>query len=160
MAASARQGVSSHVASGKTMADWVKARAGVGSARFADHSGLAGASRISAADMVQVLVRLGPGGQLGGLMKEIRYKDEAGRPLTDVRVLAKTGTLNFVSALAGYVSAGGSDLAFAIFTGDIARRDAVPDNQKERPEGGRAWARRSRKMQQQLIERWAAVYGG
>ncbi len=160
MAASSRQGVSSHVASGRAMADWVKARAGIGSARFADHSGLAGASRISAADMVRVLVKLGPGGQLGGLMKEIHYKDEAGRQLNGIRVLAKTGTLNFVSALAGYVSAGGNDLAFAIFTGDVARRDAVPDSQKERPEGGRAWAGRSRKLQQHLIERWAAVYGG
>ena len=80
MAASSRQGVSSHVASGRAMADWVRARAGITSARFADHSGLAGASRISAADMVRVLVKLGPGGQLAGLMKEIRYKDDAGRP--------------------------------------------------------------------------------
>lgn len=159
MAASARKGAASHVASGKAMSDWVKASAGITSARFADHSGLAGASRISAADMVRVLVKLGPGGQLGGLMKEIRYKDDAGRPLSGVQVLAKTGTLNFVSALAGYASTGGSELAFAIFTGDIARRDAVPDNQKERPAGARDWAGRSRKMQQQLIQRWAAVYG-
>ncbi|MDI3336295.1 D-alanyl-D-alanine carboxypeptidase/D-alanyl-D-alanine-endopeptidase [Defluviimonas aestuarii] len=159
MAASVRGGVTSHVASGRAMSDWAKARAGVTTPRFADHSGLAGASRISAADMVRILVKLGPGGQLGGLMKEIRYKDSGGKPLSHVQVLAKTGTLNFVSALAGYVSAGGSNLAFAIFTGDIARRDAVPDNQKERPEGGKAWAGRSRKMQQQLIERWAAVYG-
>ncbi len=162
MAASARRGVASHVGSGRAMSDWAKARAGATTARFADHSGLTGASRISAEDMVRVLVKLGPAAGLSGLMKEIRYKDEAGRAIAGgrARVLAKTGTLNFVSALAGYVSvAGSADLAFAIFSGDVARRDAVPDSQKERPDGGREWTRRARYLQQQLIERWAMVYG-
>jgi serine-type D-Ala-D-Ala carboxypeptidase/endopeptidase (penicillin-binding protein 4) len=60
----------------------------------------------------------------------------------------------------GYASApGGRELAFAIFTGDVARRDAVPDSQKEQPPGVGAWVKRSKRLQQQLIERWASVYG-
>ncbi len=144
------------------MSDWIKARAGASSARFVDHSGLGSASRISAADMVGALVRLGPAAGLRGLMKDFAMKDAAGKTIRNhpLRVEAKTGTLNFVSALAGWMTApDGTDLAFAIFTGDVARRDAVPMAQRERPNGGSAWVKRSKTLQQALIERWAAVYG-
>ncbi|MFZ1725155.1 MAG: D-alanyl-D-alanine carboxypeptidase, partial [Albidovulum sp.] len=119
-------------------------------------------SRISAADMVRALVRLGPDAGMRGLMKDYSFRDEAGRKVKgqDVRVSAKTGTLNFVSALAGYITtADGRELVFATFTGDVARRDAIPESQMERPDGSKAWVARSRRLQQELIERWAAVYG-
>lgn len=163
MAASARVGIRDHAASGKAMSDWIAAACGAGHVHLADHSGLAGSSRMAAEDMVDALVRLGPKAGLRGLMKEIPILDAKGRRVkeTAIRVDAKTGTLNFVSTLAGYVSApGGRELAFAIFTGDVARRDAVPDEDKELPPGVVAWIKRSKRLQQQLIERWAAVYGG
>ena len=70
---------------------------------------------------------------------------------------AKTGTLNFVSSLAGFVTVpGGRDLAFAIFTADTARRDAIPPAERERPPGSKSWARRSRRLQKQLIREWTA----
>jgi D-alanyl-D-alanine carboxypeptidase/D-alanyl-D-alanine-endopeptidase (penicillin-binding protein 4) len=162
MAASVRQGVTTHTKSGAAMTDWLHARAGAVNARFFDHSGLGGASRISAAEMVRALVVLGPRAGLRGLMKEIPMRDPTGKSkvTSPIRVEAKTGTLNFVSALAGYMTApDGTDMAFAIFTGDVARRDAIPDAQRERPAGGADWVRRSKRLQQQLIERWAAVYG-
>lgn len=163
MAASARMGIRDHSASGRAMSDWISAACNAGHVHVADHSGLAGTSRMAASDMVDALVRLGPSAGLRGLLKEIPMLDANGRriPGSPIRVDAKTGTLNFVSTLAGYVTApGGRELAFAIFTGDVARRDAVPDNQKEQPPGVIAWVRRSKRLQQQLIERWAAVYGG
>jgi D-alanyl-D-alanine carboxypeptidase/D-alanyl-D-alanine-endopeptidase (penicillin-binding protein 4) len=95
-------------------------------------------------------------------MKPIAILDAKGRKVAGapIRIDAKTGTLNFVSTLVGYVSApGGRELAFAIFTGDVARRDAVPDSQKEQPPGVGVWVRRSKRLQQQLIERWAGLYG-
>lgn len=162
MAASVRRGVMSHVGSGREMSRWANERAGVSSVRLVDHSGLGGASRISAADMVRALVRLGPDAGMRGLMKDYSFRDEAGRKVKgqDVRVSAKTGTLNFVSALAGYITtADGRELVFATFTGDVARRDAIPESQMERPDGSKAWVARSRRLQQELIERWAAVYG-
>ncbi|MEZ5794198.1 D-alanyl-D-alanine carboxypeptidase/D-alanyl-D-alanine-endopeptidase [Albidovulum sp.] len=161
MSASVRRGVGGHTASAQAMTDWIRARAGARTARCADHSGLAGASRISAGDMVRVLLGPGPAAGLRGLMKEIPFLDTRGRRLAaqPALVMAKTGTLNFVSTLAGYVTTpGGRTLAFAIFTGDIARRDAVPDAQKERPEGAGVWVRRSKGLQQQLIERWVAKH--
>lgn len=161
-ASMARGGVGRHAQSAPAMSDWLKARAGTTTARFVDHSGLGGASRISAGDMVAALARLGPGHALRGIMKEFTMRDANGKVMQNhpVQVDAKTGTLNFVSTLAGWMTApDGTDLVFAIFTGDVARRDAIPDTQKERPPGGAEWVKRSKRLQQQLIERWAAVYG-
>ena len=163
MAASMRAGVGDHVRSGRAMSDWAAAACGAAHLRLVDHSGLAGASRVAAADMVRMLTRLGPQAGLRGLMKPVPLRDANGKKIagSPIRVQAKTGTLNFISTLAGYVSApGGREMAFAIFTGDVARRDAVPDSQKERPAGVGAWVKRSKWLQQQLIERWSAVYGG
>ncbi len=162
MAASLRAGVGTHAASGRAMSAWATSVTGGTHVRLVDHSGLAGASRIAPEDMVRALVKLGPGAGLRGLMKPIAILDAKGRKVAGapIRIDAKTGTLNFVSTLVGYVSApGGRELAFAIFTGDVARRDAVPDSQKEQPPGVGVWVRRSKRLQQQLIERWAGLYG-
>ncbi len=162
MAASLRAGVGDHVASGRAMSGWATAATGATHIRLVDHSGLAGASRIAPDDMVRALVKLGPGAGLRGLMKPIPVADAKGKKVagSPIRIDAKTGTLNFVSTLAGYVTVpGGREIAFAIFTGDVARRDAIPDSQKERAPGVSAWVKRSKHLQQQLIERWAGLYG-
>ncbi len=160
MTASARLGITGHGASGQAMSDWLRREGGGGGARFVDHSGLGGASRISAGEMVRALVKLGPKAGLRGLMKEITVRDMGGKGKTAIRVEAKTGTLNFVSALVGYMTGpDGTEMAFAIYTGDPARRDAVPDADKESPPGAGAWVKRSKRLQLQLIERWARVYG-
>lgn len=162
MAASLRTGISGHLASGRAMSNWAAAATGGTHIRLVDHSGLAGASRMAADDMVRALVQLGPKAGLRGLMKTIQVLDAKGRKVagSPIRIDAKTGTLNFVSTLAGYVTApGGRELAFAIFTGDVARRDAIPDSQKEQPPGVAAWVKRSKHLQQQLIARWAGLYG-
>ncbi len=53
----------------------------------------------------------------------------------------------------------GTLLAFAILTGDTARRARIAPEDMERPDGARAWAGRSRTLQHQLIQRWAGLYG-
>jgi len=96
------------------------------------------------------------------LMRDIPMRDDRGnlRENHFVEVVAKTGTLNFVSSLAGYArSRTGRDMAFAIFCGDVERRAALTIAQRERPEGGRTYSARARRLQQQLIDRWAIVYG-
>ena len=93
-------------------------------------------------------------------------KDDKGKVIKDhpVKVLAKSGTLNFVSGLAGHIvppASGkwaGREMVFAIFSGDPARRDAVPVALRENPEGVESWIRRARRLQSQLIGRWATVY--
>ncbi|GKY87190.1 D-alanyl-D-alanine carboxypeptidase/D-alanyl-D-alanine endopeptidase [Sinisalibacter aestuarii] len=149
-------------ASAQAMNDWMQDGFGAAGARFVDHSGLGGGSRISAADMVRMLIKAGPGGVLHGHLKEVVPQDEEGKTLSDARysIQAKTGTLNFVSTLAGYVTgADGALLAFAIFTGDTARRARIAPEDMERPDGARAWSRRSRLLQHRLINRWAGLYG-
>ena len=155
--------VASLAASGREMSAWLKARLGTRKAEFVDHSGLGEGSRLSAGDMVKALAELGPQGPLEPILKDVYLHDDKGRPLKDhpVRIRAKTGTLNFVSALAGYVTGeGGRELAFAIFTADDAQRARIRPEDRERPPGSRSWTRRSRAMQLKLVERWAVLYAG
>ena len=157
MAASLHRGIASHDGSAREMARWLAGKIGPSDAHFVDHSGLGGASRISAADMVAALVRLGPVAGLAGLMKAVTFKENTGPGLRPQRLVAKTGTLNFVSALVGYMTtAHGEDRVFAIFSGDAKRRDAVPDAENEHPPGLSEWLRRARHLQQQLLRSWAA----
>ncbi|MGC1488355.1 MAG: D-alanyl-D-alanine carboxypeptidase/D-alanyl-D-alanine-endopeptidase [Albidovulum sp.] len=158
MAASLRRGAVAHRTSAAEMGRWLSERTGKGGMRFVDHSGLGGASRVTAADMVAALATVGPGLGLEGLMKEVRFKDAKGlgSGALPQHVVAKTGTLNFVSALAGYmVTAQGEARVFAIFSGDTARRDAVPAGQRENPPGLKTWVRTARKLQLQLLQSWA-----
>lgn len=148
-------------ASGKAMSEWARARFGI-SADFVDHSGLGGASRITAADMVRLLTQahqrnLG----LKPILRDVGMKDAKGKVIDGhpVKVLAKSGTLNFVSGLAGHISPpGGREMVFAIFSGDPARRDAVPVDARENPAGAKEWTARARRLQGQLISRWAGLY--
>jgi D-alanyl-D-alanine carboxypeptidase/D-alanyl-D-alanine-endopeptidase (penicillin-binding protein 4) len=147
------------VQSGQQMQAWAAAKHGVAS-RFVDHSGLGGSSRISAADMAQAL-RGAQAGLLPGLLREQGVRDANGKEIKShpTRVLAKTGTLNFVSGLAGYIRPpSGKTLTFAIFSADTARRDALPMAEREQPQGGPQWTRRARDMQARLITHWAGKY--
>lgn len=147
--------------SAATMSDWAGRRFGI-EARFGDHSGLGAASRISAGDMVRML-RGGRAAQPGfaALLKDTGLADARGHDLAPpVRLHAKTGTLNFVSALAGYLEpAGGRPMAFAIFAADLPRRAALPLDAREQPPGGKPWAQRARGAQAELLRHWAAAYG-
>ncbi|WP_248633641.1 D-alanyl-D-alanine carboxypeptidase/D-alanyl-D-alanine endopeptidase, partial [Cereibacter changlensis] len=127
--------------SAKAMNLWAAARFGIAPA-FHDHSGLGGGSRISAADMVTALVRAQStltGAELRALLREVGLRDAKGREQRNaaVRVQAKTGTLNFVSGLAGHARAGeGRDMVFAIFCADPERRDRLTLAEREQPPGG------------------------
>lgn len=154
-------------ASGNAMSVWAASRLGMG-ASFVDHSGLGSGSRIRAADMVKALLTSQKQGLgLKAILRNVGMKDDKGKAVKDhpVSVLAKSGTLNFVSGLAGHIIPpkggkwAGRELVFAIFSGDPARRDAVPVALRENPEGGGDWTKRARRLQGQLISQWASTYG-
>lgn len=148
--------------SGREMALWMRERLGARQAEFVDHSGLGVASRLRPHDMTRALVAAGPNGMLRDLMRDIPILDDAGNRLPDhpLRVSAKTGTLNFVSTLAGYAQVpSGRTLAFSVFCADMERRARLTQAQMERPPGGRTYNGRAKRLQQQLLRRWGAMFG-
>ena len=161
---SAASGASGLIASAATVQAWAKDRLGL-DATLVDHSGLGSASRVTAGGMMQALLagqKSKSGAGLQFILRDIGLRDLAGKPVkgATTRVLAKSGTLNFVSGLVGFIAPkAGRDLVFAIFTADVARREAVPLVEREKPVGQRDWVQRAHLMQAQLIGRWAAAYG-
>ncbi|MGR3343925.1 MAG: D-alanyl-D-alanine carboxypeptidase, partial [Paracoccaceae bacterium] len=154
--------VSGLVESGSEMARWMRDRLGARKPRFVDHSGLGDGTRLSASDMVTGLVRIGPDSTLAAMLKRVPMRDGKGnlRQGRPVELRAKTGTLNFVSGLAGFIMPeDGRDLAFAIFAADMARRAAVPEADRERPRGARSWSGQARRLQWGLIDRWVDLFG-
>lgn len=117
---------------------------------------------MTAAGMARALARVHGDARLSPILKDIVLDDENGRPRRDhpVTVRAKTGTLYFVSSLAGYATGPDErELAFAILTANLDLRDGLDSRQETRPRGSASWNGRSKKLQQQLIERWHVVYG-
>ena len=141
---------------------WAAESFGADRIAMADHSGLGHASRIAPGDLVKVLVAAGQSDTLPPLLQSFTLADNQGQPVKDhrIKVNAKTGTLNFVSSLGGYLTTtDGGKLAFAIFTADVAHRATIPRAYRERPEGARSWSRRSQKLQRDLLERWGSLNG-
>lgn len=148
-------------ASAAEMNAWAQTALGVPGLALVDHSGLGDRSRISAAQMVGCLRALRQRQGIKPLLKPIPIRDENYEVIENhpVKVRAKTGTLNFVSGLAGFVDLpDGTELVFAIFAADIPRRDKLTLSQRERPEGGRSWNSRAKILQQGLIGRWSVMY--
>lgn len=138
------------------MARWAEQRAGILPV-FADHSGLGDASRVTAADMVRFLTATGVRKAMHPLLKDIALLDQNRRRIKDHpgEVRAKTGTLNFVSSLAGYVrTAAGQDLAFAFFAADIDARERGKRAGDEQPAGVVSWNRDAKALQQRLLQHW------
>lgn len=163
LAATQSRGVQpgSLAASASAMNAWASGTLGLSAPALVDHSGLGDRSRLAAADMVAALVRARRQGMLPELLRTFPMRDAQGRTAAShpVKVNAKTGTLNFVSGLAGYMARdSGKPLAFAIFAADADRRDSIPRAEREQPQGARGWNRRAKGLQQELLERWGSLY--
>ena len=147
-------------ASAAQMTAWLGETYGL-EGQFVDHSGLSDQNSVSAHDLAKVLHNEGPDSPLRPLLRRIAMLDSNGNRLENypIEVRAKTGTLNFVSALSGYIkTAEGSDLVFAIFAADLERRERGIATGAEIPEGSREWNRRAKRLQQRLLQRWGLVY--
>lgn len=128
-----------------------------GEAVFEDHSGLSAGNRITARGLASMLARADAKTRLRPLLKTDPLRDVLGAeargdgvgraPL----VAAKTGTLNFVSGLAGYAGTlDGFEVSFAMIAANMARREATAGS--ELPEGQLAWVKRAKAMQRDLID--------
>ena len=117
---------------------------------------------MTAEGMVRALVKVHETRGLRPILKPFAMRDAKRRVVKNhpIEEHAKTGTLNFVSGLAGYMtSRDGSELAFAIFCADEKPRSRISKANREAPQGARSWNRRAKAMQQRLIERWGVLYG-
>lgn len=140
-------------AGGVSGADW-DAASGL---RFVDHSGLSGDNRVTARALAGLLARPEARQALRGLLKTDPLRDVLGKDARgDGRngaavVAAKTGTLNFVSCLAGYAGTPeGAEVSFAILSADLGKREETAG--QELPAGVLAWVKRSKEMQRDLVE--------
>lgn len=137
--------------SGQAMQDWL-GDLGRGM-RLSDHSGLTESSRIGTYAMARILDGPGRDLALAPLLRRNPLSDEPGTEARR-RVAAKTGTLNFVSNLAGYVTAaGGDEGVFAIFCIDAARREGAIG--QELPAGVSTWTRSAKEVQRDLLGAFA-----
>jgi len=147
--------------SAQAMGDWARralpgAPADAGGVVFEDHSGLGAGSRISPAALVALLARPDSAARLRPLLnrdplaealgREGGGDGAPGRPLVE----AKTGTLNFVSNLAGYARGpDGAERAFAVMVADLPRRAATEG--QELPEGVLGWTARAKRLQRDVV---------
>lgn len=151
----AASGADGQVASAQRMASWVTAT-GAGAPQLADHSGLNGGNRISAATLTALLARPEARAALRPLLNADPLRDTLGEvsngsgTVGTPLVQAKTGTLNFVSCLAGYArNLDGIEVAFAVLVADGARRAATEG--QDWPEGSLAWVKRAKLLQRNLV---------
>ncbi|MEL7117617.1 MAG: D-alanyl-D-alanine carboxypeptidase, partial [Pseudomonadota bacterium] len=148
-------------ASARKMTAWARRNLGLSKAKFVDHSGLGGASRLNAAEMVNALVRARRTFDFASILKDIPMRDSNGNVLANhpVKVRAKTGTLNFASSLAGYMTTeDGRTMVFAIFSADVPRRESLRPADGDIPDGSVGWRKRARRLQLQLLDRWGNAY--
>jgi len=148
-------------ASAQAMNDWARGALGMQNPQLVDHSGLGDDSLMTAADMTRAMVKVNSS-PLRDIMRSISMRNAKGQPQPDhpIVVQAKTGTLNFVSGLSGYMTAqDGREMAFTILAIDQAQRAKITRATREGPAGGRVWNNRAKRVQQHLIERWGVLYG-
>jgi D-alanyl-D-alanine carboxypeptidase/D-alanyl-D-alanine-endopeptidase (penicillin-binding protein 4) len=148
--------------SASRMNEWAAAAHDAHGMRFVDHSGLGEGSRVSPRVMATYLRSAFQQGTLPNLLRDHPLRDPQGQQMRNhpISVQAKTGTLNFVSALSGYAHPrNGRPIVFSIMSADLPRRRAIRDDAGERPPGTRTWTGRARVLQQDLIERWGQAHG-
>jgi D-alanyl-D-alanine carboxypeptidase/D-alanyl-D-alanine-endopeptidase (penicillin-binding protein 4) len=100
------------------------------------------------------------GTRLKSLMKPFSMRDAKRNVIENhpIKVASKTGTLNFVSGLAGYADLpDGRELVFAIFIADLPRRASLSKEERERPPGASSYNTRAKTLQQALIEHWGTM---
>jgi serine-type D-Ala-D-Ala carboxypeptidase/endopeptidase (penicillin-binding protein 4) len=131
-------------------------------ASLGNHSGLDGSARLTARQLAAITrygwhsealpALLAAGGWSGTLVNRFAGPDQA------LRVWAKTGTVNYGSALAGYIfPEDGAVAVFVTMVSDVGARTKYDLMQRPPPaaqSAARSWNARARALQDQLVESW------
>ena len=150
-------GAANPAQSGAAMQGWLDERGQGQGFALADHSGLSAASRVTPAGLAR-LMALAPPDLAELLNRDPLSGDLPAGAAAQPYLRAKTGTLNFVSNLAGYIEVpGGRRLAFALICTDPPRRTASTG--QELPAGVRGWTRQAKTLQHDITAAWRARFG-
>ena len=141
--------------SAQAMQAWLAAQGHGADFILADHSGLSSDSRVTAQGMARLLAGPGVAAGLPDLLKLNPLDEDLGRdPARAAQIRAKTGTLNFVSNLAGYLRRpDGTQSAFAILTADAQRQAATAG--QDLPAGVLTWTRDAKQLQRDILNLWS-----
>ena len=156
-------------ASSVLLAKWIQGKTNGASWAGYDvynHSGLSKDTRISPTQMVSILRYAGTQRYAGLAYADLLRPYYVGGGRRDrsfpkhIKVLAKTGTINYVRALAGYLTARSKRrLVFALFISDYrAREVAAARKVKHKPLWARRWLWRARQLQRGIVRRWALEF--
>ncbi len=159
LAASQRLGAnpSSLNQSSTHMERWATANLGGARPNFDNHSGLSDKAEVSSMDMVTMLGNNRAWSHLSHILKPFVVTDNSGNAMDlGRRVIAKTGSMNFIRGLAGYLEKNGRQYAFAIFAADLQTRRSLASSQRDQPRGARTWSAKARRQQQVLLRHWLA----
>ncbi|MGB1234418.1 MAG: D-alanyl-D-alanine carboxypeptidase/D-alanyl-D-alanine endopeptidase [Planktomarina sp.] len=124
---------------------------------FVDHSGLGEKSQVSAAGLVRFMMTQSPD-SLQPILKDMTLNNNGQHRAPGMKIYAKTGSLNFVSALSGYLVKDDKRYAFGILTDNLSERAKIKPEDREHPAGGGYWAKRSRSLQYKLLRHWASGF--
>lgn len=131
-------------------------------ARLVNHSGLSSANRLTPRHLAAILHRGWSDGTLRTILPGSGWSGTLAKRLDEpnqaLRIWAKTGSINYVAGLAGYLlSSAYGPAAFAIMISDEnARRsyDAQPSRTREGEKRARAWLRKTEGVMDRIVGRW------
>jgi serine-type D-Ala-D-Ala carboxypeptidase/endopeptidase (penicillin-binding protein 4) len=153
--------------SSRVLTEWLEARlpgTDWRGFRMENHSGFSSKSRVTPRQMADLLTMFAGDRLLMDAMPRLDATDVAatsGAGSPPPLVVGKSGTMDYATGLAGYITAGdGRRLAFAIFISDRNRRaalDATMDRRILEPSPqAREWIDRARALDRALLRSWAA----
>jgi D-alanyl-D-alanine carboxypeptidase/D-alanyl-D-alanine-endopeptidase (penicillin-binding protein 4) len=131
-------------------------------AKLDNHSGLSSKARLTPEQLAAILRRGWDNGMLSSLLPGSGWSGTLARrfnqPDQALRVWAKTGSINYVATLGGYLlSASHSPAAFVIMISDEkarARYDAAPRRTRDSENKAQVWQRDAEEAMDQIVERW------
>ncbi len=165
-------------ASGQAMSDWLTERFDLDGSdaeplHIVNHSGLSTDSRVSARGMVKLLARAAKDPKLGPAFIDLLPSDgvRGAKPKAKKQkakaavTLAKTGTIFYGRALAGYLECqSGQRYAFAIMSSDLDARSAFDASfdpgATGAPRAARRWLGRARSVERKLLSGWTDRFCG
>lgn len=147
--------------SAKIMGSWLENKIGNYEGNFSDHSGLGVGSMMSSHELIRFLKNSEWQASAINLMQSFKVKKTQSSTLKSYInfIKAKTGTLNYVGNMAGYIETkSGRKLLYVILGSNLEKRNRLIKSDRDNPPEAKIWNKKIRSLQLDLIESWALRY--